>query len=141
MLFLHPFLGGKHNENTNNIKIMEPRVGPKNSFWGSTYSFFFGSTTSGKTVNEKIAMQTTEVYACVRIVAETIVSLPLHTYKCTETGKEKAIEHPIYHLIADEPNPEMTSFCLERHLWVIFYYVEMHTGLGFDGLMLYLNSQ
>jgi len=97
-------------------KLWEPRAGPKNSFLGSRYSFFFGSTTSGKTVNERTAMQTTAVYACVRILAETIASLPLHTYKYTETGKEKAIEHPIYNLLADEPNSEMTSFVFRETL-------------------------
>ncbi|MFT5873890.1 MAG: HK97 family phage portal protein [Clostridium sp.] len=97
-------------------RLWEPRAGPKNNFWESTYSFFFGSTTSGKTVNERTAMQTTAVYACVRILAETIASLPLHTYCYTETGKEKATEHQIYHLLADEPNPEMTSFVFRETL-------------------------
>lgn len=97
-------------------RVLEPRAGPKNSFLGSTYSFFFGSTTSGKTVNERTAMQTTAVYACVRILAETIASLPLHTYKYTETGKEKAMEHQLYNLLADEPNPEMTSFVFRETL-------------------------
>lgn len=97
-------------------KLKESRAGPKNSLWGNTYSFFFGSTTSGKTVNERTAMQTTAVYACVRILAETIASLPLHTYKYTETGKEKAMEHQLYNLLADEPNPEMTHLCLGKHL-------------------------
>ena len=55
-------------------------------------------------------MQTTAVYDCVRILVETIVSLPLHTYRYTETGKEKASDHQIYHLLEDELNPEMTSF-------------------------------
>ncbi len=55
-------------------------------------------------------MQTTAVYACVRILAETIASLPLHTYMNTESGKEKARDHPIYYLLSDSPNPEMTSF-------------------------------
>ena len=97
-------------------RLWEPRAGPKNSFLGSTYSFFFGSTTSGKIVNERTAMQTTAVYACVRILAETIASLPLHTYKHTGIGKEKATEHQIYHLLADEPNPEMTSFVFRETL-------------------------
>ncbi|GEM_PF-6582036 len=34
-------------------RLWDPRAGPKNSFLGSTYGFFFGSTISGKTVNEK----------------------------------------------------------------------------------------
>ena len=39
------------------------------------YSFLFGRTTSGKPVNERTAMQTTAVYACVRILVEAIASL------------------------------------------------------------------
>lgn len=97
-------------------KLWEPRAGPKNSLIGSSYSFFFGGTSSGKTVNERTAMQTTAVYSCVRILAETIASLPLHTFKHTESGKEKATEHSIYHLLADEPNPEMTSFVFRETL-------------------------
>lgn len=97
-------------------KLKQPRAGPKNSLWGNTYSFLFGSTTSGKTVNERTAMQTTAVYACVRILSETIASLPLHTYKYTETGKQKAIGHQIYNLLADQPNSEMTSFVFRETL-------------------------
>ena len=79
MLFSCPILGGDHI----NIfsKLFKPRAEPKNSLFGSHYGFFFGSTSSGKTVNERTAMQTTAVYACVRILAETIASLPLDTYK------------------------------------------------------------
>lgn len=97
-------------------RLFKSRAEPKNSLFGSTYSFFFGSTNSGKTVNERTAMQTTAVYTCVRILAETIASLPLHTYMNTETGKEKAREHPMYHLLSDSPNPEMTSFVFRETL-------------------------
>ena len=97
-------------------KLWEPRAGPTNSLIGSNYSFFFGGTSSGKTVNERTAMQTTAVYSCVRILAETLASLPLRTYKYTASGKEKATEHSIYHLLADEPNPEMTSFVFRETL-------------------------
>ena len=61
-------------------------------------------------------MQTTAVYACVRILAETIASLPLHTYQHTKDGKEKARDHPLYHLLSDAPNPEMTSFVFRETL-------------------------
>lgn len=89
---------------------------PKNSHLGSVYSFFFGSTSSGKAVNERTAMQTTAVYACVRILAETLASLPLHIYKYTDRGKDKAIDHQLYYLLHDEPNPEMTSFVFRETL-------------------------
>lgn len=97
-------------------KLFRSRADPKNSMWQSAYQFFFGPTSSGKVVNEKSAMQTTAVYACVRILSETIASLPLHTYQKTDKGKEKAVDHPLYHLLHDEPNPEMTSFVFRETL-------------------------
>ena len=96
--------------------IFKARDKPKNALPGNTYSFFFGSTTSGKTVNERTALQTTAVYACVRILAETIASLPLHTFRYTDRGKEKALEHPLYYLLHNEPNSEMTSFVFRETL-------------------------
>jgi len=72
-------------------KYFQPRAGPKNGLWGSAYSFFFGSTSSGKTVNEKTAMQTTAVYACVRVLAEAVAALPLHTYRYTKSRKRKRL--------------------------------------------------
>jgi len=97
-------------------RFMRSRASPKNTLYGSTYSFFFGGTASGKTVNERTAMQTTAVYACVRILAETIASLPLNVYRSTDSGKEKAIDHQLYYLLHDEPNPEMTSFVFRETL-------------------------
>jgi len=95
--------------------LFRSRDKPQNHI-GSTYSFFFGGTASGKTVNERTAMQTTVVYACVRILAETIASLPLNVYQSTDKGKDKAIDHQLYYLLHDEPNPEMTSFVFRETL-------------------------
>ena len=81
------------------------------------YSFLFGRTTSGKPVNETTAMQTTAVYACVRILSEAVASLPVHVYRYREEGgKEKVIDHPLYQVLHDEPNPEMTSFVFRETL-------------------------
>lgn len=81
------------------------------------YSFLFGWTTSGKPVNERTAMQTTAVYACVRILAEAIASLPLHVYEYQDDGGKKLVhDHPLYYLLHDEPNPEMTSFVFRETL-------------------------
>ena len=97
-------------------RLFPSRASPQNSFWSSPYSFFFGISSSGKSVNEKTALQTTAVYACVRILAETIASLPLHTYRYSTGGKEKAMNHPLYYLLHSEPNPEMTSFVFRETL-------------------------
>ena len=83
----------------------------------SRYRFLMGPTAAGKTVNERSAMQLTAVYACVRILAEAVAGLPLHMYRCGKNGsKEKAVEHPLYFLLHDEPNPEMTSFVFRETL-------------------------
>ena len=78
----------------------------------SGQTFFFGTASSGERVDEKSAMQISTVYACVRLLAETVAGLPLHLYRYTDkgNGKEKALEHPLYRLLYRQPNPEMTSF-------------------------------
>jgi len=91
--------------------IFKARDKPQNRTAGSNYSFLFGGSTSGKPVNEHTAMQMTAVYSCVRILAEAVAGLPFHLYKYTDSGgKEKALSHPLYFLLHDEPNPEMSSF-------------------------------
>lgn len=97
--------------------IFKARDKPKDSLGYSRYSFFFGGTTAGKTVNEHTAMQMTAVYSCVRILAETLAGLPLHVYTYNDSGgKEKNLKHPLYRLLHDEPNPEMTSFTFRETL-------------------------
>ena len=52
-----------------------------------------GTSTAGKNVNERCAMQMTAVYSCVRILSEAIAGLPLHLYKYNDGGgKEKALQ-------------------------------------------------
>ncbi|HML49147.1 MAG TPA: phage portal protein [Clostridia bacterium] len=98
-------------------KLFRARDKPANSLNGSAYSFFFGGTASGKAVNERTAMQMSAVYACVRILSEAIASLPLHTYRYNDTGgKEKALSHPLYGILHDEPNPEMSAFSFRETL-------------------------
>ena len=53
--------------------------------------FVFGQTLSGERVDEKSALQIATVYACVRLLAETVASLPLHLYKFTEKGEVSVI--------------------------------------------------
>ena len=97
--------------------LLKARDRPRNRLPGSDYSFFFGRTASGKAVNARSAMQTTAVYACVRILAEAIAGLPLQFYRyMPDGGKEKATDHPIYYLLHTEPNPEMTSFVFRETL-------------------------
>ena len=84
---------------------------------GSSYTFYMGGSNAGKRVTERSAMQMTAVYSCVRILAEAVAGLPLHFYKYKDDGsKEKALDNSLYHLLHDEPNPEMSSFVFRETL-------------------------
>ena len=97
--------------------LFRSRDAPRNSTSGSAYRFFMGNSTSGKRVNERSAMQMTAVYSCVRILSEAVAGLPLHLYQYTDkSSKEKAIDNPLYFLLHDEPNTEMTSFVFRETL-------------------------
>ena len=98
-------------------RLFRSRDKPQNALNGGSFSFLFGGTSSGKVVNERSAMQMTAVYACVRILSEAVASLPLHMYLFNDTGgKEKALAHPLYGILHDVPNPEMSAFSFRETL-------------------------
>ena len=61
-------------------------------------------------VDRSAAFAIPAVWACVRLIAETIASMPLILYRRTATGKERAVDHPLYRVLHDAPNPERPSF-------------------------------
>ena len=76
-------------------------------------SMFGGLSSSGVHVTAERSLQHTSVYSCVNILSETLSTLPLFLYK-EETKnkkniKQKAKTHPLYMLLLDEPNEDMTS--------------------------------
>ena len=94
---------------------LSPRDAPKveDNVRDSGQTFVFGRSESGERVDEKSAMQIATVYACVRLLAESIAGLPLHLYRYTSSSgsdKERAKDHPLYKILYRQPNPEMTSF-------------------------------
>lgn len=96
--------------------LFKSRDKPKNSYDSPSYTYFFGRSNAGKRVTDKTALQHIVVYACVRVLSEAIAQLPLHVYKYTENGKERVPKHPLYFLLHDQPNPEMTSFVFRETL-------------------------
>ena len=93
--------------------LFRARDKPKDAVSGAP-SFYFGTSGSGKSVTAQSAIQLSTVYACIRVISETIASLPLGVYEQDENGNRKATEHPLYRLLHDEPNAEMTSFVLRE---------------------------
>lgn len=69
-----------------------------------------GETPAGVDVTPDSSLQYSAVLACVRVLAEDVASLPLILYRRMQPrGKERATAHPLYRLLHDAPNPEMTS--------------------------------
>lgn len=68
----------------------------------------FHGSYAGVTVTPDTAMQSSAVLACIKVISEDIASLPIHVYKKTEKGRERATKHYAYKLLHDAPNVEQT---------------------------------
>ena len=74
---------------------------------GSSPPYAGGTSLSGSVVTPESALKLSAVLACVRLRAETIASLPLHL---RDDGKKIATSHPLYSILHDSPNYDMSSF-------------------------------
>lgn len=73
------------------------------------YDVYGAPTASGAHVTPETALRVAAVYSCIRVIAETIGSLPFHVFRRLDRGRERAFEHPLYFLLSEEPNPWMTK--------------------------------
>ena len=76
----------------------------KSSVWGGW------ETDAGVDVNPHSALQVTAWLACIRIISETLASLPYFTYQRLKRGKERAADHYLYPILHDIANSEMSAF-------------------------------
>lgn len=86
---------------------------------GQGWRSFFGGPTSnaGVSVSEQNALRISAVLACVKVLSETLASLPLPVYKRLKPkGKQRWPDHQIYSMLHDLANPEMTSFTFRETL-------------------------
>lgn len=61
-------------------------------------------------MNAETALKNPTVYACVKVIAETLATLPLHLYKRGKgETRDIASEHALYQVLRLAPNPRMTS--------------------------------
>jgi len=77
-------------------------------------NIFSRPSAAGVNVSEASALKASAVYACVSLLAQTVASLPLPVYRRLPRGKERAVNHHLYELLHDAPNPEMTSYQLRE---------------------------
>lgn len=76
-------------------------------FWASWLS---GSNWSGQAVNTRSALQLSAAWACVRLIAETLSTLPMSLSRTRPDGsKEAASSHPLYSLLRTQPNADMSA--------------------------------
>lgn len=73
-------------------------------------------TAAGVTVNEFTALNLSAVWAAVRLLANAVAVPPLILYERQERGRRRATDHPLYRILHDQPNPEVTAFTFKQTL-------------------------
>ena len=73
------------------------------------WSVLFGGNESdaGEVVTEQTTLAMSTCYACIRVLSESVGSLPLRLYRKTAQGRMQAIEQPLHRLLSVAPNEEM----------------------------------
>lgn len=74
-------------------------------FWAS----YGGGTVGGVAVNSQTMLRLSAVWACARLISETIATLPLSIYERTPTGRRVAPQHPLQFIVHDQPNADTTA--------------------------------
>lgn len=81
-----------------------------------------GESESGEYVTEETAMKMASVYACIRLLSQSVAKLPLHTYSTKNGKKDREYIHPVAYLLETRPNPYMTPYEFKQTM-------EMHRQL------------
>ena len=99
-----------------------------NLYDSALVDFFRGvETGSGVEVTEATSLQVATVFACIRVLSEDVAKLPLILYQRLDRGKRRMDAHPIYRLLHDAPNPEMTPFTFKSTIIAS----KLRTGNGY----------
>lgn len=67
------------------------------------------SSSAGVNVNDRNILQLSAVWACARLISETIGTLPLGMHERTSSGKRPAPQHPLNFIIGSQPNADTIS--------------------------------
>lgn len=71
---------------------------------------------AGVTVTPEVAMTSTAVAACVRVIAESIASLPVHIYERGNESRRRVVDESIAWMVEREPNRRQSSFVFREML-------------------------
>lgn len=95
-----------------------------------------GQSASGVNVTEDTANSVAAWFQGVRVISRDVAKLPLILYRVDGRNRERAYDHPLYRLLHDAPNPDMTSLVfrmtLQAHLlgWGNAYAEKELNGAG-----------
>tara|TARA_R100001594_G_scaffold135006_1_gene176452 strand:+ start:824 stop:2479 length:1656 start_codon:yes stop_codon:yes gene_type:complete len=95
------------------IGKQEERAITRSDSW--TDALFQPTTSSGETVSADTALGLAAVYSCVKILSETIASLPTKVYRITPTGKEEDINSPVWRLLHNQTNKAMSAYTFKEY--------------------------
>lgn len=68
-------------------------------------------------ISEEGSLAISAVWACVRILSETVGTLPIHLYRKTPSGREQCPGHPCSTILS-KPNSYLNRFGLLHHLMI-----------------------
>lgn len=97
------------------LRNLKAGVGYPNPGW-APYPGYVGPSSSGVMVTDEKARSVAAWYSAIRVISEDIAGLPLVLYRRNGRAKDRAEDHPLYRLLHDAPNPEMTSFVFRETL-------------------------
>ncbi|WP_436875946.1 phage portal protein [Siccibacter turicensis] len=121
----------KHNKQPGRVKsaLLNWLGVPIGLTTGTFWQEWMGMSSSGKVVSADKAIHLSAVWACVRLLSESVSTLPLKVYERQPDGSRKpATNHPAYQVLCRRPNLEMTpsrfmlmlvaSICLRGNAFV-----------------------
>ena len=91
-------------------KLLGPTIGayaPQDDYWYTQRGL---TSFTGVNISPETALCISTVFRCVSAIAQDIAAMPLIMYRRTNTGKERARNHPLYEVLHDQPNDWQTSF-------------------------------
>ena len=77
---------------------------------GGIQSYVSSWAWTGKTISPDNAMEAPTVYACVRLISQTLARMPWQVLRNSADGASNDVTHPVYQLLNGEANEDMTSF-------------------------------
>ena len=107
------------------------------AFWSAWAG---GGNFSGKSVGINSMLQLSTVWACVRLISETLSTLPMNVYEDTGGAKIVAKDHQLYNLLHSQPNANMSAavfwqtFIANLLLWGGAYVEKRRSGKSITSL-------